>query len=158
MNAEQLTQNLVWVLNATNFQYANGQPVLGRVAVSVNEPTFGLLDQIAPSVLIRPARFAAHPEHPADIEAEVRWTATLFVLNATDQAGGAAVVGGNRPSGGANTSLGRGILEIEPLTSNIWPPGGSKRPEVTFQISACRWPMTTLQELFTGNMALRELL
>jgi hypothetical protein len=99
-------------------------PILGRVAVTAQEPTFGLLDQVAPSVLIRPERGTPHGEHPADLEEEARWTVTLYALNATDQAGGAAVVGGNRTVPGTPgspivlpppDSLGRGLLEIEPL-------------------------------------------
>lgn len=114
MNSFQATSNLVNYLNQANFTWpTTTTPVLGRVAVTVNAPTFNALDQIAPSVLIRPDRSTPHGEHPAEIEEEARWTVTLYVLNATDQAGGAAVVGGNRTS--QLKSEGRGLLEIEPL-------------------------------------------
>lgn len=112
MSSQQITQNLVWFLNPTNFVWSAGQPVLGRVGVVVDPPTLNVLDQVTPSVLIRVERAAAHPEHPADLDEEVKWTITLYAQNGTDQAGGAAVVGGNRTGAG---SQGRGVLEIEPL-------------------------------------------
>ena len=114
MNAEQFTQNLVFVLNQTNFLWpGTSVPILGRAHVTSDTPTFNSLDQVAPSVLIRPERSAAHKERSADLEEEGRWTVTLYVLNATDQAGGAAVVGGNRVN--QPSSQGAGLLEIEPL-------------------------------------------
>jgi hypothetical protein len=116
MNQFQTTQNIVSALNQTNFVWPGSSPaspILGRVAVTDRTPTFNTLDQVSPCVLIRPDRGAGHGEHPADVEDGVRWTLTLYVLNATDQAGGAAVVGGNRQS--QTVSMGRGLLEIEPL-------------------------------------------
>lgn len=114
MNPWQLTQNLVWWLSQPQFVWpGGGEPVLGRVGVTVDAPTFNVLDQVVPSVLIRPERTVAHPEHPADLEEEARWSLVLYAMNATDQAGGAAIVGGNRKS--TTSSEGRGLLEVEPL-------------------------------------------
>lgn len=87
--------------------------VLSRVAVTPGTPDFFKRDAVAPFVLIHPEAGRPHPEHPADLVEEARWTAYLFAANATDQAGGAAVVGGNR--GGLSTSRGRGLLEVAPL-------------------------------------------
>jgi hypothetical protein len=114
MNPWQILQNLVWYLNPTQFVWpGTATPVLGRVSVTTDPATFAALDQVAPSVMIRAERTAAHPEHPADLEDEARWALTLYALNATDQAGGASVVGGNRAPG--SVSSGRGLLELEPL-------------------------------------------
>jgi hypothetical protein len=113
LNPFQLTQNLVFVLNQNNFVWPDppGEAILGRVGVTPARPDFFTLDSVVPFALIHPETTRAHAEHPADIVEEAHWTVALFGANATDQAGGAALVGGNRASLGS--SRGRGILEVE---------------------------------------------
>lgn len=150
MNANQVSGNLVFYLNASNFVWPGGtSPVLGRASVTVNPPTFNTLDQVAPCVLIRCERTGANPEHPAALEEEARWTIVLYALNATDQAGQAAVLGGNRAS--LTTSPGRGLLEIEPLVrAQIWQAflAAGVRPRITSAPA-------TVPEALAGIMAAR---
>lgn len=115
MNIQQITQNLVHVLSPQNFLWPDppNEAVLARVGVVPGSPDFLTLDAAAPFALIHPESSRDHPEHPADLVEEARWTVFLFAANGTDQAGGAAVVGGNRLSLGS--SVGRGVLEVEPL-------------------------------------------
>lgn len=114
MNVQQLTQQLVAILSPQNFFWPDppSEPVLARVGVVPGQPDFFSMDAAAPFALIHPEAARDHPEHPADLVEEARWSIYLFAANATDQAGGAGIVGGNRTALGS--SIGRGVLEVEP--------------------------------------------
>lgn len=115
MNVWQLSQQIVFALNQANFVWpdAPSEPVLSRVIVGPPPPDFFQHDLVAPAAILHVETERDHDEHPADLVEEARWSLYLFAANATEQAGSAAVMGGNRATLGS--SRGRGLLEIEPL-------------------------------------------
>lgn len=116
-----MTQQLCWLLSPQQFTWPDSpnDPVLARVASIPANPDFFSLDAAAPFALVHPEATRGNPEHPADLVEEARWSVYLFAANATDQAGGAALVGGNRQSLGQ--SYGRGVLEVSPVVqAKLW--------------------------------------
>lgn len=114
MNPWQLTQTLVSLLSPANLAWPDSpaEPILGRVGVwpGVGGDFFAM-DAVVPFALVHPETTRSNEEHPADLVDEARWSIFLFAGNASEQAGGPALVGGSRASLGS--SKGRGILEVE---------------------------------------------
>jgi len=121
VNAQQLVQNLVWILSPNQFAWPtwNEEPVFSRVLVDPAPPDFFHVDQQPPFALVRVSSSRDQVEHPADLIEEQRFELAIFTSNPSEVPGGAAIVGGNRDNLGSSRN--RGILEIEPLVkSQIW--------------------------------------
>jgi hypothetical protein len=115
VNTEQLAQQIVSVLNPSNFKWGVGlnEAVLSRVIVGPVADGFFQHDFVTPCAVLHVESTKDHDEHPADLIEEQRFTLYIFAANASEQSGSAAIVGGNRAELGS--SRGRGLLEIEPL-------------------------------------------
>src|SRR5262249_14492924 len=122
VNVWGLAQQIVYVLSPNLFTWTgapttsgnDGTAVLSRLVVGPETPPdFFQRDAVAPFGLLHPEAVTDHPDHPADLIDEARFTLYLFAANATEQAGSAALMGGNRYA--LSGSRGRGLLEAEPL-------------------------------------------
>jgi hypothetical protein len=163
MNVWQLTQQLVWVLSAPNV--TNGKTsglawpggaeevVLARVGVAPDPSAFAMLDAAEPFALVSVLAKKGEAEHPADLTEEARWAVRLFCANANDQAGGAPIVGASRVSG-VGSSVGRGLLEVEPLVEaaifNL-----NALPGVRLRVEAA--PAVAMPDEWRGAVAARAL-
>lgn len=114
MNQNQLAQQIVMALNQTLFRWPTGlqEPILSRVVVGPGVDPRNM-DAAMPWAIVHVEQGRDHAENPADLIEEARLTLYLFAGNATNQAGQAAVVGGNRFAIGS--SRGMGLGDIEPL-------------------------------------------
>jgi hypothetical protein len=97
-----------------NQQAPATEPVFARVAVCANEAEFGIIDSAFPLALVIPEAEEDPAEHSDDLVDEARFTVLIFAANANDQAGGAALVGANR-LGVGTSSVGRGVMDLEPM-------------------------------------------
>lgn len=121
MNPQQFSEQIVWSIGAI----VSGTPnlawpetpfeaVLGKAMAGVEIPAdFFSQDAVAPFAFVHIDATQDNEEVPPDVIEEQRFTIYMFAMNATDMAGGAAVVGGNRESLGSSKS--RGLAEVEPL-------------------------------------------
>lgn len=117
MSAAQTAQNLCyWLGRASRTPFvwpdAPNEPVLGRVYATGVVPKFSTRDAVAPVLIVRPGVVKHNRDHPEALDDEQRFTLVLVAVNANDQAGGAALVGGVVQ--GQGSSVGKGLMDVEP--------------------------------------------
>jgi hypothetical protein len=143
MNPSQLANQLVSLLGP-NFKWPGGgrEFVFNRVMVDPDQAGPFHADVVLPACFVHVEAGKDTDEHPADLIEEQRFTISMFAANPTDQAGGAAVVGGNRDDLGSSRN--RGLLEIEPLV----------KKQLFNAIGLTARPRTTGQQptLYAGKM------
>lgn len=111
MNSLQLARQIKYRLQQATWP-GSANKVFGSAIVSVRVPAHLLDRQRLPAIAIRPGGAQADPERGEETELiQQTFMVRLFAANEHDGEGEAAILGANR--GGATSSKGKGLLEIE---------------------------------------------